>query len=252
MSKIKLKQCFFYHTMDIPGYGEIKGVWDLRANPDGYLGKLNLSGKRILEIGPANGFFTFYMEKKGAKVVCLELSDKDEWDIVPYKRFSYEKRVKERQKKIRQASNAFWLAHKAFRSKSKVVNGSVYEIDKYNLGKFDIAIFGSVLLHLRDPFLAMQKVLSKTTGYVVITEPFWRYSLPLYIFGKLFGPAVSFLPDYRWGEPVDGWWNFTPEAIKSFLGVLGFENTKTNYHMQKYLNKWRLLYTIVGSRKKFE
>jgi hypothetical protein len=30
-----LKDCYFYHTMDLPGIGKIEGNWDLRPNLHG-------------------------------------------------------------------------------------------------------------------------------------------------------------------------------------------------------------------------
>ena len=51
---------------------------------DEYLGKVSFAGQRILEIGPASGFLTFEMEKRGAEVVSVELTAKHGWDFVPY------------------------------------------------------------------------------------------------------------------------------------------------------------------------
>ena len=45
----------------------------------------------------------------------------------------------------------------------------MYGIDE-SIGDFDIAIFGLVLLHLRDPFLAMQRVLTQVREKVVIVQ----------------------------------------------------------------------------------
>jgi hypothetical protein len=54
--------CYFYHTVELPGYGVINGDWDLRRGVDDYLGKVAFAGQRVLEIGPASGFVTFEME----------------------------------------------------------------------------------------------------------------------------------------------------------------------------------------------
>jgi len=39
---------------------------------------------RVLEIGPASGFLTFEMEKRGADVISVEVTDEHGWDFVPY------------------------------------------------------------------------------------------------------------------------------------------------------------------------
>ena len=43
--------CWFYHAVDVPGWGHYPGEWDLRANVDAYLGNIALAGKRVLEMG---------------------------------------------------------------------------------------------------------------------------------------------------------------------------------------------------------
>ena len=38
--------------------------------------------------------------------------------------------------------------------------------------------------------------------------------------------------------------------IRKMLGVLGFEDTKVNYHLQRFEGRRRLLFTVVGRRTK--
>ena len=66
--------CYFYHTMELPGHGVMTGDWDLRRGVDEYLGNVSFAGQRVLEIGPASGFLTFEMEKRGADVVAVEVT----------------------------------------------------------------------------------------------------------------------------------------------------------------------------------
>src|SRR5438094_8067518 len=71
--------------MELPGHGVIEGRdWDLRGGIDEYLGKVDFAGQRVLEIGPASGFLTFEMEKRGADVVSVEVTAEHGWDFVPY------------------------------------------------------------------------------------------------------------------------------------------------------------------------
>src|SRR4051812_28825628 len=77
-------ECDFYHTMEIPAHGLVNGQWDLRGKTDEYLGNQHFAGKRVLEIGPASGFLTFELEKRGASVVAVDLGGERVWDFVPY------------------------------------------------------------------------------------------------------------------------------------------------------------------------
>ena len=80
-----MADCYFYHTMELPRHGVIEGHdWDLRGRVDEYLGNVEFAAQRVLEIGPASGFLTFEMEKRGADVVCVEVTDEHGWDFVPY------------------------------------------------------------------------------------------------------------------------------------------------------------------------
>ena len=56
MSAPLLEDCYFYHTMDVPGAGLVTGEWDLRNGVDAYLGHESVAGKRVLELGTASGF----------------------------------------------------------------------------------------------------------------------------------------------------------------------------------------------------
>ena len=42
-----LRDCRFYHSMDLPGFGTVNGDWDLRGRFDEYVGGVNLAGKTL-------------------------------------------------------------------------------------------------------------------------------------------------------------------------------------------------------------
>ena len=55
----RLDQCFFYHTMELPGFGVVPGHWDLRENFDEYIGGIDLKGNKIVYFSPNFGGLTF-------------------------------------------------------------------------------------------------------------------------------------------------------------------------------------------------
>jgi hypothetical protein len=234
-----IDECYFYHTMDIPGYGAVEGEWDLREGADEYLGGVNFRGKRVLEIGTASGFLCFYMESQGAEVVAYDLSEDQEWDIVPYSQCDYKQDILARKAHVGKINNAFWFSHKAFNSKAKMVYGTVYAIPE-EIGLVDISTFGSVLLHVRDPFLALQNALRLTRETVIVTDMSPTDMRDV--------PYMYFQPKFKEAQPRETWWNLTPGLIKSFIGVLGFEETEVKYHYQAYKGRELLFYTVVGHR----
>jgi len=238
-----IKDCDFYHTMDLPTYGTVHGEWDLRGRETAYLGNVDFKKKRVLELGTASGHICFFMEKQGASVTGYDLSCEQEWDIVPYAKLDYKQHVSDRKKHIDRINNAFWLAHRLYKSQAKMVYGTVYQIpDK--IGEFDICIFGAILLHLRDPFLALQRGLSHTKETVIITEKLPRFDAP---YDRR---ALRFLPDASTCHPFETWWDLTPELVTEFTKILGFERCQLSYHTQLYSGSNEFeFYTLVAERK---
>ncbi|MDP6540303.1 MAG: hypothetical protein QF903_11115 [Planctomycetota bacterium] len=251
----KVDDCLFYHSMDIPGYGNVEGAWDLRKTVDAYLGGVDVAGKRVLEIGKASGFLTFHMEGRGGTVIAHDLSSTDDWDAVPYARRKapttqadgepdpcrdWKEWLKFRQWGIRVINNGFWLAHGANASKARVVTSSVYELP-LEIGPVDLTTFGSVLLHLRDPFRALQRALRHTRETVVVTD-----------LAPEDGPAGSaharFLPDPTICEPFDTWWRLSPELVQRMLAVLGFEDSSVSRAQHSHQGRGVELYTVVARR----
>ena len=243
-----LDECYFYHSMEIPGYGLVEGPWDLRGGVDDYLGGVELAGKRVLEIGTASGFLCFTMEGRGADVVAYDLSPEQSWDVVPYARYDHGAFEADRREHLRKLNNGWWLAHRAHESSAKVVYGTVYEIPE-EIGRVEVATFGNVLRHVRDPFLALEKALRLTTETVVVTEnPSLRYSVPQMALSAL-KPTMAFLPNFKRVQPRESWWHFTPAVIKQMVGALGFEDTEVTYHASsRYGGRRKPLFTVVGRR----
>lgn len=237
-----IDDCYFYHTIDIPGYGTMEGNWDLRKGLNEYLGRVDFLGKRVLDVGTANGILCFEMEKKGAEVVAFDLSRDAEWDMVPFAKWKEYKAIsKERRSIVDRLNNAYWFCHERLDSKAKVVYGNVYSIPE-ETGPVDVAVYGSILLHLRDPFLALQNGARLTRETIIITEVHRGLTQ------NSSGPFMQFLPDAASVEPKDVWWDLRPEVIVRMIGVLGFENAEVIFHKQLYEGKENQLYTVVGRR----
>lgn len=241
------KDCYFYHTIEFPDGRRFQGEWDLTKDIDDYLGHVDFQGKKVLDVGAANGFLTFSMEQRGAKVTSYDLNENEEWDVVPYADEDTDEWLEKRKAHIRKLNNAYRLGHQAFNSKAKLVHGTVYKLPK-SIGVVDIAVVGSILLHLRDPWSALRNICSVTKETIVITEKLPRRYLPLKLFPKLDIPWLTFLPDAKTKHPIDGWWVLTPAAIRKMIGVLGFDKSTLTFHKAPLHGKQQQLYTIVAHR----
>ena len=230
-------ECDFYHTMEVPRHGLVTGQWDLRGGVDDYLGKVAFAGQRVLEIGPASGFLTFEMEKRGAEVVSIEVTAEHGWDFVPYPAKDLEELFGPRAKHMERLKNSYWFSHAAHQSKAKVYYGDVYNLPAA-LGQFDIAVMGSVLLHCRDPLRIVEQC-GRMARLLIITDIFHAdlEGTPVY---RLVPAPQNFI----WHT----WWQFSTQFFTQFLGVMGFTTTSNLTHQQYYLGKANTLFTIVAQR----
>ncbi|MDQ2724358.1 MAG: class I SAM-dependent methyltransferase [Actinomycetota bacterium] len=245
-----LAQCNFYHVMDLPGYGTTTGEWDLRGHEADYLGRFNVKGKRVLEIGPASGCLTFFMEAQGADVVAFDLSPAEDQDLVPFAGSNWQAKAVARRPYRDGLNNSWWLGHRVFRSKAKMVHGTVYQLP-HVLGEFHVATFCSVLLHFRDPLLALQRVLRLTTETVIISDVMPEHPWHLdRLLRRLRRRHVVFLPDAATGQPDDAFWLLNPDVIRRMLAVLGFGRSTVTYHQAWSVGQSRNVpyFTVVGHR----
>jgi SAM-dependent methyltransferase len=228
--------CYFYHTMELPGLGVIEGHdWDLRGRVDEYLGNLNFAGQRVLEIGPASGFLTFEMEKRGADVISVEVTDEHGWDFVPYPNPKLEEIFCPRGVVMQQLKNSYWFSHAALQSKARVYYGDAYNLPSV-LGEFDIAVMGAVLLHCRDPLRIIEQC-GKRAKTLIIVDKFCP-DLEHAPVSRLVPTAENFI----WHT----WWHFSTQFIKQFLGVMGFTTSEPTTHEQFHRGKAHTLFTVVG------
>jgi hypothetical protein len=239
---LSLEDCLFYHTMEIPTIGLVGGPWDLRPGVREYLGGVDVAGRRVLEFGTASGFLCFSMEQLGADVVAYDLSDEQEWDMVPFADQNREQARAARRDQIRRLNNSWWLAHEKLGSRARVVYRSIYDVPD-EIGPFDVVTYGAILLHLRDPFLALQSGLRLARETVVVTE-----SMPHWTTQESVTNSLRFLPDPATGRPTETWWSIPPSVVQRMIGVLGFQS-EVSYHEQLKDGQPQQLYTVVGHRR---
>ncbi|RYF41066.1 MAG: methyltransferase domain-containing protein [Comamonadaceae bacterium] len=202
--------------------GEVQGIWDLRAQPHQYLGGIDFAGRSVLEIGPASGYLSFWMEQAGARVTCLEPPMSHLWDVVPFEGFDIADWREKFLVEIEGVRNSFWYAHSALGSQVRMIETDPYAIPP-EAGQFDVGVLTAVLLHCRNPFDMLQSLSRRVSRTIVVTEEY----------NPALGPAAAcmFQP-HRGVQQVDTWWQFTPQFFVSALGLLGFTQARVALHTQ--------------------
>src|SRR5688500_18530296 len=123
-------------------------MFDLRSFVDRY-GLPDVTGMRVLDVGTFDGFWAFELERRGGTVTSLDIDRIQQLDWPP---------------RLRPAEDGprgqtFRIAHEALGSSVERVGCSIYEATPDQLGgKFDLVFCGSVLIHLRDPMLALERM----------------------------------------------------------------------------------------------
>lgn len=241
----RLEDCYFYHTLDLPGFGLVQGEWDLRGRFDDYVGGVDLRGKTVLDIGTANGFLTFEAEKRGAKsVVSFDIGDAKFQHLLPFKDNLYSTNYEEWRAHtsagFERWKNGYWLAHRLFHSKAKVFYGNIYDLPTA-AGSFDVVIIGSVLEHLSDQVSALASVARLTKSTLVIVTALMETEEPL----------ARFLPLADHPRLDYTWWMYSVGTYRTIFKMLGFEidYIKKNRYQFSLAGGAHERHTIVATRR---
>jgi SAM-dependent methyltransferase len=236
--------CFFYHTMDLPGFGEVRGHWDLRGRFNEYIGGVNLAGKSVIDVGAATGFLSFEAERSGAgRVLSFDIAEPRQQTFLPFKDKLYsrdpERWAQEYGAEIERWKNAYWLCHRLLGSRAEVFYGDIYELPS-DLGQFDVAIVGSVLEHLSDQITALASIAKLTKETIVITSPMLETAERIASFGALAAHPEN---DFTW-------WIYSEGVYREVLKMLGFSVasiTRAEYYYH-HGERFETRYTIVARR----
>lgn len=148
----------------------------------------DLTGKRVLDIGAADGYFSFLAEARGAEVMAI-----DTWP-----------------------RQGFFVAHKLRNSRVEFRQMSLYDLDPATVGMFDIVFCFGVYYHLKKPVFAMERIAQVTREYALLESEI----IPS---GPLDGMdlAVFHEQDQLVNDPSN-WWNPTVANFLSTVRAAGF------------------------------
>jgi tRNA (mo5U34)-methyltransferase len=151
----------WYHTIELPGGVVTPGLFDHRRVVRKLPIPPSLAGMRCLDVGTADGFWAFEMERRGAaEVLAIDLIDPSFRDVT----VGAAARTPLPEGEVARAARTFALARDALGSRVAWRNLSVYDLHPDEVGTFDFVFMGSLIVHLRDPVLALQAVRSVTRG----------------------------------------------------------------------------------------
>jgi tRNA (mo5U34)-methyltransferase len=139
----ELARLGWYHSMELPDGRVIPGFQSLetlRNRLAQFPVPGDLRGKRALDIGAWDGWFSFALERRGARVMAV--------DSTAFERFR--------------------IARDLLGSQAEYRIDDVCRLSPAKIGYFDIVMFLGVLYHLKHPMLALEKVCELSTDMVCV------------------------------------------------------------------------------------
>jgi methyltransferase family protein len=225
----RARELDWYHTFELAPGHLTEGVFDLRPFVGRYGLPERMDGMRALDVGTYDGFWAFEMERRGADVVAIDL----DWD----RDFDWPAVRRPEQFSDTPRGPTFQLASEVFGSSVERRNLSVYDVAPEELGTFDIAFCGSVLIHLRDQVLATERIASVCRGTFISVEAYnpWLNLLPFAAarYRALREPAVVF-----WEPNVRAW--------KAIMWTAGFDRVEEKARFKLRAREgWQVRHTVL-------
>ncbi len=201
----------WYHTLELAAGVVTPGWLDTRQVVGAIPFPASLAGMRCLDVGTFNGFWAFEMERRGAdEVVAIDLLDPRQAD---WPAGSDPQAIANIGR--RHAGGAgFEIAKRELGSAVRRLDRSIYDLDQREVGRFDLVYLGSLLIHLRDPVRALERVRAVCDGTLIVVD---GIDVPLSV---LFPRHPVARLDGR-GRPW--WWYANAAGLARMIEAAGFE-----------------------------
>ncbi|HVW84743.1 MAG TPA: DUF1698 domain-containing protein, partial [Bryobacteraceae bacterium] len=182
---------FRYHSIELPDGSVLPGlqsVEHLRWRLSLFGLPEDLRGKRVLDIGAWDGWFSFECERRGAEVVAVDCVELD----------------------------TFLEAKQLIGSKVEYLALDVNELSAAKLGRFDIVLFLGVLYHLRHPLMGLEKVVELSSDMALIES----FVIPSE--SRAVPAVMEFYERTELGGQIDNWCGPSPECLVAMCRSAGF------------------------------
>lgn len=160
----------WYHSIELAPGALTPGMVDLRRLAPKILPD-DLSGKRALDAGAYDGFWSFELERRGAEVVAIDLDEAPSAEFPPLTREVLTRRSREFDVEL---GRGFKLAAEALGSNVERRELNVYDVSPASVGgPVDLIFVGALLVHLRDPVRALEGLRATLArgGQLISVEP---------------------------------------------------------------------------------
>jgi tRNA (mo5U34)-methyltransferase len=226
----QIRSISWYHTIELPGGVVTPGQFDHRDLVPGYGLPDRLDGQQVLDVATFDGFWAFEMERRGGSVTAIDLDSTRDLDFP-----SLVRPLVDDVPEMPAIGDGFRLAHDALNSSVRRVSSSVYSLSPESVGTFDFVHCGDLLLHLRDPLTALERIRSVTRKRFLLSDV-----VDIEAERLRFGPSVQYLGG--WEDVV--WWVPSLDSLAQMVVDAGFRTVRVNavYQLAKTYDEagfWR-------------
>jgi tRNA (mo5U34)-methyltransferase len=191
----------WFHQIDLGPYGVTPGADNSPQRLSRMAFPRDLRGKRVLDVGAWDGFYSFEAEKRGAAHVLA--TDSFAWDGRNWS-----------------DQTGFQLAHRLLGSKvqSKLIDPLDLAPDAVG-GTYDVVLFLGVLYHMKHPLLALERIASVTGDLLIIETEVDNLLVP--------SPSLAFYPATELNDDPSNWFGPNAKAVEGMLRAVGFKRVET-------------------------
>jgi tRNA (mo5U34)-methyltransferase len=203
----------WYHTIDL-GHGVVTpGFVDHREQIPAYHLPESMAGLRCLDVATFDGFWSYEMEKRGAaEVIGIDIAKGTDVDIPMF--------ILDEAGSWPETSMGagFRAASKILGSKVRHEICNVYDLTPERFGMFDIVFLSDLLLHLRNPQLALERIASVCRGKAII--------------GEVYNPMLECVTNRNltqyvlWVPGSYTWWQPSSSTLRQMMKVAGFDKVE--------------------------
>jgi tRNA (mo5U34)-methyltransferase len=190
----------WWHSFELPDGSRIEGVNTLDAlqrRVAQFPIPADLSGKRVLDVGAWDGWFSFEMERRGAEVLAID----------------------------RIENPKFYEIRGLLNSRVEYRELDVFDLDPRKIGTFDIVLFLGVLYHVKHPILALERVCSMCTDMAIVESYVLKDQTDRHL--------LEFYEYDEFGGQFDNWFAPTPKTLTALCRTAGFARVELN-NVQEY------------------
>ncbi len=208
----KVANNHWYHSIELPGGIVTPGEYDHRPLVPRYHIPASLAGQRVLDIATFDGFWAFEFERRGGDVTALDIPRFSDLDHPPGVRDRLLERGLDHT-----TGTGFRIAADALGSKVNRIESNIYNLNPDDFGMFDYVHTGDVLLHIREPLRALERIRSVTKGTAHIVDCIDR---------TVEGSGRRHHMQYLGGWHAITWWAMSVHTLAQMVIDAGFSKVE--------------------------